>query len=581
MFILLAILVVLQVAVIGAVPAQQYAAEYATSKHDIQQMDLLRSMLAGPAVAGTQLSVPFQLGTQATSLFASPSSGSLTYATGDTAGVSLSFSFVPQFRQAAIQKVDQDVVLLMDNSGSMAWNDPQNLRIVGAQEYVARLSPPDCVAIVAFNGRSYLTQANIGGTPHHLYYPGMCGDPNYAQPQADLATISDIDSTNIGLAIQLGNNELIQNGHAKKAWVEILLTDGQNECAGSASPCGDAFTLQMAQAAKANNITIFTIGLSSSADTNLLTQIASITGGTYYAAPNASSIRWIYFEISMHYQSSVQCGSVFVAEAYGGSLSLDLNNAFYPTQDLRLESGGVALVQAAGATMQEGFPMEYTSNGDGSGSLQASLLTLTGDAFQLIGSDTHVLQANVLARQVVDQTVTRIVLGTEARSVSNISSNLAYWVTQGAATPAGAAAVNGPLNQSQASLMMGQANMSLGNPVGAHFDTDRAQGYLSIALNATETQRKANTIQDWLAKTTEDSILLEECRIGQWVNWYNGVTLTITTSVPDAWEAWFNMTLPAWNVPYSMGISSDLVVVTLHSLNRIVTDRRVVSVSGM
>ncbi|HYM40535.1 MAG TPA: vWA domain-containing protein [Thermoplasmata archaeon] len=581
MFVLLIVLILLQVTVIGAVPAQQYDAEYSTTKHDIQQMDFLRSMIVGPAVAGAQVSVPFALGTQAVSPFATASAGTLSYAASDTAGVSVSFAFVPQFRQASVKKIDQDVILLMDDSGSMAQNDPQNLRIVGAQNYVGRLSVPDCVAIVAFNGNSWLTQANIGGVAHHLYYPGMCGNPDYTQPKVDLGTISDIDSTNIGRAIMTGNNELIANGHKGKAWVEILLTDGQNECGGSVSPCGDAYTVQQAQIAKANNITIFTIGLCSSGDGPLLTQIASITGGTYYAAPTAASIKWIYFEISMHYQSSVQCGNVYSAEAYGGSLSLDLNNIYYPSQALRFESGGLAAIQPDGAVMRAGFPLEYTSYGDGSGSLQVALVTLTGSSFQSSGGGTHVLEANVLARQVVDQNLTKVNLASEAQNVANISSNLAFWVTQGAATPAGAAAVNQPLNASQANLLAANTNMVAGDPVSAHFNVDQATTNLAIALNVTETQKNNNNIQGWLAQTTEDSILLEECRVGQWANWYTGLTITIITSAPSAWASWFNTTMPEWKIPFDLGISGNTVVVSLHALNRIITDRRVVSLSAM
>ncbi len=579
MLMLVVVLVLLELVVVAVVPSQMYTAEWTTSKHDLQEFDSLRSMVVGPTVVGSQFTVPIQLGTGAVSPFATASQGTLEYLQSDPAGLSLSFRFVPQFRQASVQKTNQDVVLVMDDSGSMAWNDPSNLRIQGAQDYVSQLTPPDCVAIVAFNGRSYLTQANVGGTPHHFYYPGMCGNPNYNQPIQDLGTISDIDSTNIGLAIATANNELIANGHPGKAWVEILLTDGQNECGGSQPPCGDAYTLQMAGVAKTHNITIYTIGLSSSADASLLTQIASMTGGTYYAAPTAASIKWIYFEIALHYTSSVRCGNVFDTEAYGGALSLTLNNAQYPAQTLRMESGGIAIVQSDSAGMYEGLPMSYTPNGDGSGSLSLSLVTLTGSTFQATGTDTHFVQAQVLGHSVVDQSVLRVRLDQEAAAVGNISSTVTYWTNQGAATPSAGAAVVQPLNAAQTNLQTANANSSMGNVVGARFDVDRAQGQLAIALNTTESQRKAGTMQNWLAKQTEDSILFEECRIGQWANWYDGLTITITTSVPFAWTSWLNETLTSWKLPFSLGASTNTVVVSLHALDRIVTDQRVVSLS--
>ncbi len=580
MLVLLVLVIILQIVVIGAVPAQQYSAEWLTSKHDMQQFDRLRALAAGPAVAGAMFTIPFELGTPAVSPFAVSTTGTLSYSQNDSFGLSISYAFVPHFRQANVMTLNQDVVLLMDNSGSMATNDPQNLRIVGAQEYVGRLRPPDCVAIVAFNGRSYLTQANvIGGTPHHFYYPGMCGVPDYSQPQADLGTISDIDSTNIGLAILTGNTELIANGHQGKAWIEILLTDGQNECGGSQPPCGDAFTIQQAQIAKANNITIFTIGLSGSADANLLGQIASITGGTYYPAPNASSIRWIYYEISMHYQSSVQCGSLFTSEAYGGALSLQLATGQYPAQTMRFESGGIALIQNDGATMYEGVPFKYTPTYGGAGDLTLSLLMITGTPFGHTGADTRVVQANVLGRQVVDQAIVRVDLGEEASTVGNLSTSMTYWASQGAVTPAAAAAIRAPLNSAAYELSFGDRNATSGDISGAKFSIDRAQTQLSIAFNVTDAQRRSNAMQAWLAQQTQDSILLEQCRVEQWSNWYDGLTLTITSPAAAAWASWFNATLRALNVPFSFGSSGNVAVVTIHALDQITTDRRVVSLS--
>jgi hypothetical protein len=580
MLVLLVIVIILQIVVIGAVPAQQYSAEWVTSTHDLQQLDRLRALAAGPTVAGSMFTVPFQMGTPAVSPFAGSSTGTLSYSSNDTFGMSLSYAFVPQFRQASVTTLHQDVALLMDNSGSMAWNDPQDLRITGAQEYVGRLSPPDCVAIVAFNGNSFLTRANVGGTPHHLYYPGMCGNPDYSQPQSDLGTITDVDSTNIGRAIFVGNTELIANGGKGKAWIEILLTDGQNECGGSVSPCGDTYTIQQAQIALANNITIFTIGLSSSADAALLTQIATITGGTYYAAPDASSIRWIYYQISMHYQSSIQCGSIFTSDAYGGALSMQLQSSQYPAQTMRFESGGIALIQSTGATMYQGLPFTYTRTSPDGGALTLPLVLLTGNAFGYAGTDTRVVQASVLAQQIVKQSIVRVDLGSEAASVGNISSNVTFWASQGAATPAAAAAVNSPLHSAQNELTLGDYNASTGNIAGAKFSVDRAQTRLSIAINVTEAQRAANAMQGWLAQQTEDSIRLEQCRVAQWGNWYGGLTLTITSPAAAAWASWFNATLTALKVPFSFGSSGNVAVVSIHALDTITTDRRVISLSG-
>ena len=579
MFALLLVLLFMQATIIAAVPQQQYAAEYNTSLHNLQEFDFLRSMAAGPAVAGTQFSVPFQLGTAASSPFATASQGTLSLQSGGSTGVSVSFQFVPQFRQTAVSKTYQDVILIMDDSGSMAQNDPQNLRITGAQEYVASLTPPDCVAIVAFNGNSWLTQANIGKTPHHLYYPGMCGTPDYSQPIADLGTITDIDNTNIGRAIMTANNELIANGNRNHAWVEILLTDGQNECGGSSYTCGDSYTIQQAQIAAVNNITIYTIGLSSQADANLLRTVAADTGGTYYSAPTASSIRWIYFEISMQYKSTVACGNIFSSEAYGGTLALNLSTSQYPSQSLRFESGGVAVVQSDGAAMYEGLPMQYTPTGGGGGALQIALVSVLGTPFTATGGTTRVINADVLARNVISQSLTRVNLTQEAANVGNIISNVTYWTNQGAATQGAANAVNAPLGQAQTSVQFAQNNATTGNYIGAQNSVHQAQTQLSTAIGVAQAQDQAGNMQDWFAKSIIGQITLESCRLGQWINWYNGLTVTITTPVPLAWANWANTTFPQLKIPFSVIVNGHTVILNIHSLDQITTDRRVIQVS--
>src|SRR5574340_171900 len=106
---LLVVLVFISIAVVDVATPQQYNAEWLTSEHDIGQFELLRSMVAGPATPGVSFSVPFSLGTAAVSPFATASAGALTYNAADSAGLSVSFAFVPSFRQASIQKVNQDL----------------------------------------------------------------------------------------------------------------------------------------------------------------------------------------------------------------------------------------------------------------------------------------------------------------------------------------------------------------------------------------------------------------------------------------------------------------------------------------
>src|SRR2546428_13563200 len=119
--------------------------------------------------------------------------------------------------------------------------------------------------------------------------------------------------------------------------------------------------------AKANNITVYTIGLGPGADGALLQEIAMTTGGTYYAAPTADAIRFIYLEIANHYSGSVACGTITTASSISGSLTLDRGNRQYPVQTMSLEAGGVIPTQPAGGGITPGVPLGYTPRGFGAG----------------------------------------------------------------------------------------------------------------------------------------------------------------------------------------------------------------------
>jgi hypothetical protein len=418
----------------------------------------------------------------------------------------------------------------------------------------------------------------------------MCGTPDYSQPKADLGTITaNSDDTNIGLAIATGNNELIANGNPKHTWVEILLTDGNNCCGSNTATFGDPYTRAQANISKAHGITIYTIGLGSAADTSLLSWIAADTAGSYYFASTASQIRWIYLEISMKFKSTFLCGNVQTAEAYGGALALNLSATQYPSQSLRFESGGVAVVQSTGAAMYEGLPMQYTPTPGGSGSLQISLISIVGKGFTATGGTTRVINAQVLGRELVTQSLTAVNLSQEAANVGSIVANVTSWSSQGAATTGAENAVNAPLNQAQTSLNFAYGNVTRYNYVGAQKSVNQAQSQLWTAINVSKTYlnsvvTSSNNMQNWLINSTIGSITLESCRLTQWNDYYYGLTVTITTTVPQAWGAWVNSTFPGLRIPFGLSFSANTVtttnvVISIRFLNQIITDQRVISLS--
>jgi len=571
MLCLLVAVLLIQIAVIQPSVEKQSQADWITYTEALSTLRLFRSLLVAAAMPGATFSLPIPLGTAAVSPFISSSPGSLQFNSTSAANATVSFSFVPQFKEASVTKIDQDIVLDMDMSGSMSWNDPTDLRIDGAQEYVGQLAEPDRIAIVAFNHQAFLTRTHIGGQAHHL-------SSNFAQAQADLGTIGHSGNTNIGGAIALANSELIANGNPHHAWVQILLTDGQNQCVGQ--PCGDAYTLQMAWQAKAYNITIYTIGLSDEADANLLTQVATITGGTFYSAPTAASIRWIYYEISRRYTGAFLCSQFAAQDAFFGSLDLQLRPRNLPTQTFRMDGPAIVLDQSDGEILKEGPPIVYLPLQNSSGSLSLVIITFVGDPFLLTGIGYASLQARVLARQLTQQSIVKVDLASESNHIGGISSEFQYWTNQGAATPDSAVAVRAPINHAQAASGWAAANVSAGDVVSAKFNVDRAQADLSTAITVLEQYRSQGKVQNWLAAATRDDILASACRLDQWRNWYEGISIDLYSGSAAAWSQWFNTTFAATGVPIDIGVFGNESLIRVHAIDTFILDYRVIELSA-
>src|SRR5216117_436373 len=578
LFALLAATLFIQAAVISVIPARQYDAEHTTSVQALQALDYIRYAAVGAAVPGGQFSVTIPLGTPSASAFGTASDGSLQFNTGTVAPANISMQYVPTIHDSRITKVDQDVVLAIDSSGSMTTNDPGRLRIQAAKDYIGRLTRPDRVASVDFDSAAHLTLENVGGAAHHLYSAYNNGIPDYSGAQTDLNSIDSAGTTNFGAALFVANNELISYGLRNHAWAIILLTDGQNTCCPNQA-AGDAQARLEAARAKANNITVYTIGLGPGADGALLQEIATTTGGTYYAAPTADSIKFIYLEIANHYSGSVSCGTLVTASSMSGSLTLNRGNRQYPDQTMSLEAGGVTLTQSGGAVIHQGIPFEYTPHEIGTGSLRVSLLTFVGAPFQAAGSDYAFINAQFLYANTNTQTIIRPDLGEQAVEVGNTSAYVQYWAGQGAATPGAAAAVRQPLNQAQARLQWGAVNASAGKLSLAKFNVDSAQSQLSSAITVTNQQVAAGNMQSWLGKSINAQIFFISCLLTQWVNWYDGITLTIQSPSAAAWALWFKDAFRATGALTTYGISGNTVVLTVNAVDTFIVDERVIQLT--
>lgn len=163
------------------------------------------------------------------------------------------------------------------NETPCAINDAKN----ASKVFVDQLnSLMDKSGVVAFNQTAYL-------------YRGLIDDKSSVKSSIDTIYANQGAGTGIGEGITAATNELTTpNGRDGVDDVQILLTDGRNNVGRP--------PLEAAQEAADNNIKIYTIGLGEPGhfDESLLNDIADMTGGKYYHAPNSTELEEIYKEIA-------------------------------------------------------------------------------------------------------------------------------------------------------------------------------------------------------------------------------------------------------------------------------------------
>jgi hypothetical protein len=181
-----------------------------------------------------------------------------------------------------------DLAFLTDVSGSMAWNDPDRLRVAGAKALVDTMHDTDRVAVVGFDIIA-MTFAPL--TP--LDTPQHRADIHAAIDQTGAADWG----TDISAAVQRAIEILAPAGGPERARAAVLLTDGQ-------SGYDSALTTQAAEA----GIVIHTVGLGDGVNAELLQGIADGTGGTYRHLTSADQLVDVYTALAADF---VETGADF------------------------------------------------------------------------------------------------------------------------------------------------------------------------------------------------------------------------------------------------------------------------------
>ncbi len=200
-----------------------------------------------------------------------------------------------------------DIVLSLDVSGSMMARDFTPDRLAAAKEVAANFINDrhgDRIGLVVFAGESF-TQSPL--TTDKATLLNLLGGVSTGMME---------DGTAIGSGLATSVNRLRESTAASK--VVILLTDGENN-AGQIAP------LTAAEIAASLGIRVYTVGVGTHGsaphpmrdvwgnvvvpvriDEQLLTDIASATGGKYFRATDGRSLQAIYDEINRLETSEIE-----------------------------------------------------------------------------------------------------------------------------------------------------------------------------------------------------------------------------------------------------------------------------------
>jgi hypothetical protein len=176
----------------------------------------------------------------------------------------------------------RDVVLVLDNSGSMRRNDPQRLAAPAVKEFI-RSQPVDTrVAIVLFSGAPELVMPL---TPAEV---AADGDAERALKAFNYSG----KLTQTARAVERALYELRSEGRPQAARAIVLMTDGLIESGDRSKDAELNHWLRQDLAAQAarEGVHIFGIGFTEQADYELLQSLASTTGAEYFRVLGADGI---------------------------------------------------------------------------------------------------------------------------------------------------------------------------------------------------------------------------------------------------------------------------------------------------
>ena len=184
----------------------------------------------------------------------------------------------------------QDIVLLIDNSGSMTKNDPQSLTKQAVAQFVQDSPAGSRLALIMFDKKvEVLAPLTSINETTRLDLLTRLDRVNFKGPL-----------TNSGEALSRAIEELKQPGRPGDTKTIVFMSDGIIDTGNSARDVKSAETMrgELATAAVEAKIRIFTIAFTDNADIALMLDLAEITGGRYFQPMQPGDLAGVFADMS-------------------------------------------------------------------------------------------------------------------------------------------------------------------------------------------------------------------------------------------------------------------------------------------
>ena len=208
-----------------------------------------------------------------------------------------------------------EVVLVIDDSGSMSWNDSSNQRLNVSKQLIDKLPQNNKAGIVKFTSSTYLLTDPI------------TSDKDYVKSFLTTSYFRSNGGTSMYQAINKAF-ALFEANDEDTLKMMIVLSDGETS--------DTSLHKSVVQKANDNKIKIFTVGLGSSSSyfTRYLKPLADNTAGAFYLASNANELNDIYKDINEKIDIETDSDSDGIPDYYednmvmfnGVKIKLDKNN---------------------------------------------------------------------------------------------------------------------------------------------------------------------------------------------------------------------------------------------------------------